>query len=85
MKKMIFTDIYNLNELKSYFPVFAEDNYNVSVCKYGYLHDVGVEVVLSPIKNGATATGWDNFEQNYNNCINDIRECWRINNEYGYH
>ena len=66
-------------------PFNAENLYHIKFNIYGFTHDVGIEIVLIPIKYGEEPTGWNDLEQNFNKTIKDIQDRWEWNEDFGYH
>lgn len=83
-KPLVIRDVYDFQDLLEVLPFNAENIYHIRVDRYGYLHDVGIEVVLTPI-NGERPTGWESLESDFNKEVETVAEIWRINAEYGYH
>ena len=87
MRKMnetiVVRDVYDYGELMKTIPFGCEELYHIRVGKYGFLHDVGTEIVLEKT-HGETPCGWDALESDLGNQVAEIREIWKLA-EYGYH
>jgi len=79
-----FHDVYETSEIVPYLPVNAELKYNISVSTYGYVHDVGTIVTLTPNYEGY-GKGWSTWKDKLAKAVQEVRETWRINEEFGYH
>jgi len=75
MKKLAFR---SLNDLKQYAPINCEDTHHVDIKKFGYLHDVGYDIILTPISNGEEPTGWDDLETHVEEIDLWIDDCWEL-------
>ena len=82
---IVVQDVYSYGEFINSLEFGFENIYHVSVGKYGYLHDVGIEIVLTRIQNGEAPTGWETLESDMAAMVNDIKGIWKLNSEFGYH
>jgi len=86
MKEIIeIKNVYTIKEARANMPFTAETCYHVVVTHSGYLHDVGMEIILTPIKNGEEPTGWNTFNSDFIKEVKEIKELWKLNDNYGYH
>jgi hypothetical protein len=85
MKKILIRDVYSLKKLWDNIPYGAENLYHITIDKYGYVHDTGIEVILTPIVNGEEPKGWDTLEKDLIRITKDIYSMWIINDKFGYH
>lgn len=65
---------------QEFIPFGAEYLYHVSASTSGYLHDVSVVLILSPIKNGEIATGWENIDGAILAAEQHMVNCWEMAN-----
>ena len=80
-----FMDIYDFDELMTQVPFNAENLYHIKCKIYGFTHNVGSEIILTPIKYGEEPTGWNNLKQEFNQMFKDIQDRWQWNDDFGYH
>jgi hypothetical protein len=66
-------------------PYGAEYVYHIHVAKYGYVHNTGTEVTLTPIKNGEEPSGWNTLVKDFKRAAKEVYSMWVINDEFGYH
>lgn len=66
-------------------PVFAETLYHVAAKKTGYLHNVNVEITLTPIRDGEEPSGWGNIEEEIQQAWKLAMHCWELGkNDFAY-
>ena len=82
-KKIIFTDIYSWDEFLSLIPFDAQDIYDIHIGCYGFLHDVGTEIVLT--RSRGEASGWETAKHDFKEACDHCSSCWEINDNFGYH
>ena len=83
-KQIRIVDIYDYKELMAILPFNSENIYHIKIGRYGYLHDVGTEIILTPI-NGEKPTGWKSLKSDFNKEVKRCHDIWKLNIEYGYH
>ena len=70
---------------RDYIPYGAEDFSHVDVYCSGYLHDVSVVLVLSPVIDGEEPTGWDTIDARIEEEYKHMADCWEMaNRDYAY-
>ena len=77
-------DIYSISELKKILPFGAEDNFHISIIKYGYLHDTGLYFQLIPIQNGERPKGWKTLHLDFEKKFAEVQNCWDYAIKFGY-
>jgi len=82
--KIIFADIYDISEIKAQLPWNAQLRYNISVETYGFVHDVGMWIVLTPNHEGY-GKGWHSWERDFHEAVKHCEWSWKLNDEFGYH
>lgn len=81
--KIIITDIYSWTDLISRLPFAAEDIYNITVDTYGYLHDVGTEIVLT--RANGNPQGWETAKADFQKAIDRCKWAWKTAKMFAYH
>lgn len=80
---MLFKDVYNLDsDFFPFCPWDASATNSVVVEKYGFLHDVGINIKLIPSTH---PTGWNTLRKDFADALREVKNCWDINSDYGYH
>lgn len=78
LKELVYTDIYDIGALLAMIPYGAQDIYHISVTRYGFVHDVGIKVVLTPIHNGEYPRGWKQLEATFEKETRTIYMLWEF-------
>ena len=76
-------DIYSWDDLMSQIPYRAEDLYDIEITTYGFVHDVGTQVILT--RATGDPKGWKTAKQDFREALKICRECWDIAAQYAYH
>ena len=77
-------ECYDINDIMSRLPLHYDLLFNVRIERYGFLHDVGFKVILSPNHDGY-GHGWETFEKDFADELEHCKQCWEIAAEYSYH
>ena len=85
MQKMRFRNPVNVSEILENTPFGAEYVTSVSVSIYGYVHDVGVYVDITPIRDGENPQGWDTLAKDLAAAWSECESRWNISDRFGYH
>lgn len=83
--EIVIEDVYSWEELESLIPYGAEYIYNISIDKYGYLHDVGTKIVLTLCRNGEEPQGWKTAKSDFEKIVENCKWCWETAANFAYH
>lgn len=82
---MKIEDVYSPEEARSLMPFGAELLYHVTVGVYGFVHDTGTVITLTPIRNGEEPTGWETFDRDLTEAVDRVKTMWKAWSSFGYH
>ena len=74
----------NLNEIMDALPLHYQLIFNVRIEEYGFIHDTGFKVILTPNHDGF-GRGWDDFAEKFSEALEDAKRRWEYSASYGYH
>lgn len=82
--KINLGEITNKNALETAYQ-FCDGWHVVELKRYGFLHDVGYEIIVHPMENGEEATTEEELKELVLAAKRDIVKTWEeANNDYAY-
>ena len=81
-KTIQIKDVYSWSDLVAQLPFCAESVYSIKMGTYGFLHDVGTEIVLTLSSN---PTGWETVKADFQQAVKHCQDCWNMAAKAAYH